>query len=65
MVIPTEDAEYIVPFEYHGGATILVHQTPTDEEINTLPVVDVTDFSQTWTPKTLPEYKDDEVEKAK
>ena len=52
MLIPTEDAEYILPCEYHGGATIIIHQPPSDEEDNTLPVIDITNFSQPWTPKT-------------
>ena len=45
MAIPTQEGHCIIPFEHHGGATILVHRIPTKEDIEKLPVLDVTDFS--------------------
>ena len=56
MTIPTQEGHCIIPFEHHGGATILVHRAPTKEQIETLPVLDVTYSSTEWRPNTLPTY---------
>ena len=55
MAIPTQEGHCIIPFEHHGGATILVHRAPTKTEIEQLPVLDVTDASTKWRPTTLPD----------
>ena len=57
MAIPTQEGHCILPFENHGCATILVHRLPKKEEIEKLPVLDVTDFSTEWRPTTLPKHE--------
>ena len=58
MAIPTQKGHCIIPFQHHGGATILVHRIPTKEEIEKLPVLDVTDSSTKWRPTTLPKHEE-------
>ena len=55
MAIPTQEGHCIIHFKHHGGETILIHRAPTKEEIEQLPVLDVTDVSNKWIPTTLPD----------
>ena len=57
MAILTQEGNFIIPFEHHGGVAILVNRAPTKEEIEKLPVLDVTDSSTEWRPNTLPIYE--------
>ena len=53
MVINQEDKRYIIPFLFEEGITIMPHREPTDEEINDLPILDISSPEGKWEPKKL------------
>ena len=53
MIVRDSENDYVIPFEYFNGLTILPHEYPTDKDFKTLPVIDISDPKIPWNPKKV------------
>ena len=43
LILPHEETEFVLPLSYEKGITTLTCDKPAEEELNTLPIIDIID----------------------